>query len=209
MTLGRMVIGTDEQTQTIPPISLLWQGATEDNEQILRLNTERGELILLVGNNGNGKSSLLESFEYTLYGKVKSGKTKKWHKLSTLPNRVNGELLNRIKFIAGGTEVEVKRGISPGKLELWENGVLNERAGKSNIDKNIEKYVGMDIETFKSFISMSINDFKNFISLTNEEKKLLLDEMIASYSSFFEPLALMKRRGVPTGPSLTDCSLHR
>jgi len=122
-------------------------------------------------------SSLLESFEYVLYGKVKSGKSKKWHKLSTLPNRINGELLNTIKFESLGTEVEVKRGISPNLLELWENGVLNERAGKGNIDEKIEKYIGIDIETFKSFISMSINDFKNFISLTNEEKQLLLDKL--------------------------------
>lgn len=148
-----------------------------NNEQLIKLNTERGELVLLVGNNGNGKSSLLESFEYTLYGKVKSGKTKKWHKLSTLPNRINGELLNTIKFNSGGVDVEVKRGISPNTLDLVENGVLNERAGKSNIDEKIEKYIGMDIETFKSFISMSINDFKNFISLTNEEKQLLLDKL--------------------------------
>ena len=148
-----------------------------NNEQVVKLNTESGELVLLVGKNGNGKSSLLESFEYTLYGKVKSGKTKKWHKLSTLPNRINGELLNRIKFISNSTEVEVKRGISPNTLELIENGVLNERAGKANVDEKIEKYIGMDIETFKSFISMSINDFKNFISLTNEEKQLLLDKL--------------------------------
>ena len=148
-----------------------------NNEQVVKLNTESGELVLLVGKNGNGKSSLLESFEYTLYGKVKSGKTKKWHKLSTLPNRINGELLNSIKFISNSTEVEVNRGISPNVLELIENGVLNERAGKANVDEKIEKYIGMDIETFKSFISMSINDFKNFISLTNEEKQLLLDKL--------------------------------
>lgn len=148
-----------------------------NNEQVVKLNTDKGELVLLVGNNGNGKSSLLESFEYTLYGKVKSGKTKKWHKLSTLPNRINGELLNSIKFQSLGTDVEIKRGISPNILELWENEVLNDRAGKSNIDEKIEKYIGMDIETFKSFISMSINDFKNFISLTNEEKQLLLDKL--------------------------------
>jgi DNA repair exonuclease SbcCD ATPase subunit len=148
-----------------------------NNEQVVKLNTEKGELVLLVGKNGNGKSSLLESFEYTLYGKVKSGKTKKWHKLSTLPNRINGELLNRIKFESGGTEVEIRRGISPGILDLVENGVLNERAGKANVDEKIEKYIGMDIETFKSFISMSINDFKNFISLSNDEKQLLLDKL--------------------------------
>ncbi len=148
-----------------------------NNEQTLKLNTDKGELILLVGNNGNGKSSFLSSFEYTLYGKVRGGRQKKWATLSTLPNRINGELLNRISFRSGGVDVEVKRGISPNKLELWENGVLNERAGKANIDEAIETYVGMDIETFKSFISMSINDFKNFISLSNEEKQLLLDKL--------------------------------
>jgi DNA repair exonuclease SbcCD ATPase subunit len=148
-----------------------------NNEQTVKLNTENGELILLVGNNGNGKSSFLSSFEYTLYGKVRGGRQKKWSTLSTLPNRINGELLNRISFKSGGVDVEIKRGISPAKLELWENGMLNERAGKSNIDEAIEKYVGMDIETFKSFISMSITDFKNFISLSNEEKQLLLDKL--------------------------------
>jgi DNA repair exonuclease SbcCD ATPase subunit len=147
-----------------------------NNEQVLKLNTEKGELILLVGNNGAGKSSLLDSFDYTLYGKVR-GRKKKWATLSTLPNRINGELLNRIKFNSLGTDVEIKRGISPGVLELTENGVVNERAGKGNVDEKIEKYIGMDIETFKSFISMSINDFKNFISLSNEEKQLLLDKL--------------------------------
>lgn len=147
-----------------------------NSETTLKLNTDSGELILLVGNNGAGKSSLLDSFDFTLYGKVR-GKKKKWATLSTLPNRINGELLNRIKFTSGGTEIEVKRGVSPNLLELWENGVLNERAGKANIDDKIEDYIGMDIETFKSFISMSINDFKNFISLSNEEKQLLLDKL--------------------------------
>ncbi len=121
-------------------------------------------------------SSLLSSFDYTLYGKVK-GMKKKWTTLSTLPNRINGELLNRIRFQSNSTDVEVKRGINPNILELWENGILNERAGKVNLDEKIEDYIGMDIDTFKSFISLSINDFKNFISLTNEEKQILLDKL--------------------------------
>lgn len=162
---------------TIKEISIKGYKSFGNNEQVLNLNTEKGQLILLVGNNGNGKSSLLESFEYCLYGKVKSGRTRKWSKLSSLPNRINGELQNSIKFQSLSTEVEVKRGISPNILELWENGVLNERAGKSNIDVKIENYIGMDIETFKSFIAMSINDFKNFISLSTEEKQILLDKL--------------------------------
>lgn len=148
-----------------------------NNEQVLKLNKEKGELILLQGSNGSGKSSLLSSFEFSLFGKVLSNKRKKWATLSTLPNRINNELLTRIKFKSGSTDVEVKRGINPNILELTENGIVNDRAGKSNLDDIIEGYVGVDIETFKSFISLSINDFKNFISLTNEEKQLLLDKL--------------------------------
>ena len=148
-----------------------------NNEQVLKLNTEKGELILLTGSNGNGKSSFIESFEYVIYGKVKSMKRKKWSTLSTLPNRINNELQNRIKFISNGTEVEIIRGINPNTLKLIENGIENDRAGKANLDEKIEDYIGMDIETFKSFISMSINDFKNFISLSNDEKQLLLDKL--------------------------------
>jgi len=122
-------------------------------------------------------SSFIESFEYVLYGRVKSMKKKKWATLSTLPNRINNELQNKIKFKSNGSEVEVVRGINPSTLKLIENGIENDRAGKANIDEKIENYIGMDIETFKSFISMSINDFKNFISLSNEEKQLLLDKL--------------------------------
>lgn len=121
-------------------------------------------------------SSLIECFDFTLYGKVR-GRKKKWSTLSTLPNRINGELLNSIKFNSNGVDVEIKRGISPNVLELIENGNPYEKAGKANLDDRIENYIGMDIETFKSFISMSINDFKNFISLTSEEKQLLLDKL--------------------------------
>ena len=60
-----------------------------NNEQVLKLNTEKGELILLCGKNGNGKSSLINSFEYTLFGKVR-GRKRKYATLSTLPNRING-----------------------------------------------------------------------------------------------------------------------
>jgi exonuclease SbcC len=148
-----------------------------NSEQTLKLNSDKGELILLTGSNGNGKSSFIESFEYVLYGKVKSMKKKKWATLSTLPNRINGELQNRIKFISNGTEVEVIRGIGPSVLKLVENGIENDRAGKANIDEKIENYVGIDVETFKSFISLSVNDFKNFISLSNDEKQMLLDKL--------------------------------
>lgn len=148
-----------------------------NNTQKITLDTENGQLILLSGSNGNGKSSLLESIDYALYNKVQGNKNK-WSTLTSLPNRINGgDLEVGIKFRSQSTNVEVRRGMKPNLLELIENGIPNIKSGNSNINDKIENYIGMDIETFKSFISMSINDFKNFISLTSSEKKMLLDKL--------------------------------
>lgn len=164
------IIETKNGNYEIKEISLL-----EDKRDLFDLHVETNEYYTndILSHN----STLISSFDFALYGKCKGSK-KKWATLSTLPNRINGtDMLNTIKFKSNGVEVEVKRGLAPSKLELWENNILNEKAGKANIESKIEDYVGMDIETFKSFISMSIDSFKNFISLSSEEKQLLLDKL--------------------------------
>ncbi len=149
-----------------------------NNTQSLKLDTDSGKLILIAGKNGFGKSSLLSSFDYILYNKTKGSTDKKSTTLAALPNRINqSDMLVSIKFQSDGVDVEIERGMLPDVLTLRENGVLNERAGKVNINAKIVKYVGVDLDTFKSFISMSINNFKNFISLSTEEKQILLDKL--------------------------------
>lgn len=122
-------------------------------------------------------SSLISAFDFSLYGKSR-GRNKKTTTQSALPNRINRtDLVTNIKFVSNSTDIEITRGLAPNILKLSENGIENERAGKANIDDKIEKYIGLDIETFRSFISMSINDFKNFLSLSTDEKQLLLDKL--------------------------------
>lgn len=144
--------------------------------QTIKMNPDKGTLTLLQGKNGAGKSSIIDALDYVNYNKVK-GKHKKVVKLSSLPNRINKELLVDINFESASDEIVIKRGQHPKILELYINGVDYLRAGNKNIDKKIEDYLDVDLETFKSFISMSINDFKNFMSLSNDEKKLLLDKL--------------------------------
>ncbi len=146
-----------------------------NNEQTLSINDEKGELILISGRNGSGKSSIFSCVEYVLYGRIQ-GKNKRIS-LQSIPNRMNRELLSSIKFKSEGTNIEIKRGINPNILELYENDILYDRAGKSNIEDRIQKWIGIDLDTFKSFLMLSIADFKNFISLSTEEKRLLLDKL--------------------------------
>lgn len=147
-----------------------------NNTNTIKLNLDQGELILVVGKNGEGKSSMLESIDFTAYGKVR-GKKKKYQTNSSLPNRLNQNLDTSIVFKTGNHEIKIERGLAPNHLRLFIDGEDYDRAGKSNIQDKINQIIGMDIEAFKSFISLSVNDFKNFMSLTNEEKKILLDKL--------------------------------
>jgi DNA repair exonuclease SbcCD ATPase subunit len=145
-----------------------------NNVSDVRLNPEKGELILLHGENGHGKSSTLESIDFALFGKVR-GKKKKYVSLDTLPNRYNGDMVVELEFETNNKHIRIVRAGS--KVELYIDHQKYDRAGKANIQAKIEEIVGIDIDTFKSFISMSINDFKNFMVLTPEEKRMLLDRL--------------------------------
>jgi hypothetical protein len=94
-------IDTKHGEYNITEISIL-----DKKEDLLDLHVEGNEYYTndILSHN----SSLLESFEYSLYGKVKSNKSKRWAKLGTLPNRINGELLNKISFKSGGVDVQIK-----------------------------------------------------------------------------------------------------
>lgn len=145
--------------------------------QTIKLNTEKGELILLVGSNGAGKTTIGNNLDFTLYKKVR-GKNKKSVTLSNLPNRINKEMVSDVTFIANNNKYFIERGINPNYIKLCENDMPpDDKAGAAIIDDKIVKTIGLDYDTFKTFISMSINDFKNFISLSNEDKKVLLDKM--------------------------------
>jgi len=138
--------------------------------------SENGELILLVGKNGHGKSSIIDSIDFALYNKVK-GKKAKTVPLSNLPNRFNKNLYVELEFESYNENINIIRTINPNSLILTENGQINDKAGKSYKQEIIENKIGLDFDTFKSFISMSINDFKNFMTLTPEEKRVLLDRL--------------------------------
>lgn len=147
-----------------------------NNLNEITLSVDKGELILLQGANGAGKSSIIEAFDFALYGKVR-GKKKKYLTNDTLPNRYNKNLEVILEFSTTDHQLTIKRTISPNKLEFFIDGENYDRAGKVNVQAKIEEIIGFDIDTFKSFISMSINDFKNFMILTPDEKRMLLDRL--------------------------------
>lgn len=193
---------TEKHRLSVSPKHLLWNGAWVHTNTLVvgdSILTETGyekviELNLLENTEdlydiqvdkvseyyANGivshNSSILEAFDFALYGKVR-GKKKKHLPNDALPNRYNKNLEVELTFASTDHTVDIQRSLSPSKLHLSIDHVPFDRSGKANVQSKIDELVGIDIDTFKSFISMSINDFKNFMVLTPEEKRMLLDRL--------------------------------
>lgn len=145
--------------------------------QNIKLNQEKGELILLVGKNGMGKSAAISALELACFGQEQNKKGTRLSK-KNFPNRINGDLLVNAK-LETDQFLDITRTMpnvdSPLKTKLVIDKIPFDKANK--IDGKIIEKIGFDYNTYKSFISMNVNNFKDFISLSPEEKRMLLDKL--------------------------------
>lgn len=148
-----------------------------NTKEVIKLSLDRGELILLVGENGAGKSSLIETLDLAIFGEVQNKQAKRLPQ-KNFPNRINGHMEVNV-ILETDEECNITRTMDSVGDSLKTKLVVGKVPyGKANkVDDKILEKIGFDYKTYKSFISMNVNNFKNFISLSPEEKRILLDKL--------------------------------
>jgi len=174
------------------------------------------ELILIVGENGGGKSSLLESIDFTLYSIVR-GKNSKRVPNYILPNRTNKNLETEIDFINWNNDkVVINRKLNPKGFDLFINDI--NRTDEYNLMSQDDKdeIIGIEYNTYKSLVSLNLADFANFINLDTDTKKKLLNkifniEEIDDYFSITKELlknTYRKKEKIETHISLNNNTIN-
>ncbi len=148
-----------------------------NNKQKVTFKIDEGELILLTGDNGAGKSSFQESFDFSIFGTVR-GKSQKKIPLKYLPNRINKNTEVEIEFINNfKNDIKLTKLLEPTSASFFENNKNEKKKFKSLSKEEREKIIGFNFETYKNFISMSVSDFANFINLKPEEKRRIVNKL--------------------------------
>lgn len=144
--------------------------------------TDKGNLILLTGNNGSGKSSIRDSILWTLFAKVppqSGGKVIKHSDLMNMTNKANGgKMQSGMEFKIGENSYSITRTKSSPSSSVSIDVLKNETEIDFK-DKNewITQEIGFTFELFKNFIFISISDFNNILKLSPKDKKALIDKL--------------------------------
>jgi len=140
--------------------------------QKLVFTENNAELFLVLGKNGDGKTSIANAIVFALYGKLDGVK------MNELPNRINKNLMVRVHVQCKNIEVVIERGLSPSYFKVLLNGIEFDKAGKKSVQDYLEEEVyGIPYHVFKNIIILSVNDFKSFLTMSPNDKKQIIDRM--------------------------------
>jgi len=144
--------------------------------QTLKFSND-GELILIRGENGKGKSSLLESIDFSIFNIVR-GKNIKRVPTYVLPNRFNKNLEVEINFYNWlGNNIVINRKLAPKGIKFLKDDVDMTDKFELMTQQEKDDIIGLEYNTYKSLVSLNLADFANFINLDAETKRKLLNKL--------------------------------
>ncbi len=131
---------------------------------------------LITGDNGAGKSTMLDAICWGLYGKAFRNISK-----SQIVNSLNKrDCVVEIEFVIGTRHYKVVRGIGPTIFEIWCDGKLLPRPAisqdyQNNLTQNILK---MRINSFRQVVCLGSASHTPFMLLGTGERRKIVEDLL-------------------------------
>jgi len=152
--------------------SIEWKNIRSFGEEIQKVEFTDGELVLLKGVSGSGKSTILSLPCIALFGKT-PGLTK-----SAVHNRINKHGWIKAIIEKGGHEYIIERSFAPNDLQVFRDGVNINSYGSASAQDYIDKEIAdIPIKAFSNMISISMKKFKSFLTMTPADRKEIIDRV--------------------------------
>jgi DNA repair exonuclease SbcCD ATPase subunit len=136
----------------------------------------RSTTTLIIGKNGEGKSTILDALCFSLFGKPFRNINK-----GQLVNSINGKkCVVEIEFEVNGKEYKVIRGIKPNIFEIWVDGVLlNQDAAVKDYQKVLEQQIlKLNYKTFTQVVILGSASFVPFMQLPSTQRREVIEDIL-------------------------------
>jgi DNA repair exonuclease SbcCD ATPase subunit len=155
---------------------LSWKNFLSTGNQPNTILLDKSSTTLIIGKNGEGKSTCLDALCFALFGKPFRNINK-----NQMINSINQKnALVEIEFAIGKKEYKIIRGIKPNVFEIWLDGVMiNQDAASRDYQKILEQQIlRLNYKTFTQVVILGSASFVPFMQLSPGQRREVIEDIL-------------------------------
>ena len=153
-----------------------WKNFLSTGNNFTEIQLDRDSTTLIIGENGAGKSTVLDALCFGLFGKPFRNINK-----PQLLNTVNGSgCIVEVEFKVGSKNIKVIRGIKPNVFEIYINGKMyNQDANARDYQKYLEQQIlKLNYRSFTQVVILGSSTFVPFMQLKARHRREVVEEIL-------------------------------
>lgn len=154
---------------------------------------------LIVGKNGEGKSTILDAITFVLFGKPFRNINK-----PQLINSINGkQCLVELEFQIGTNQYKIVRGLKPNVFEIWcDNVMINQDAAAKDYQSVLEQQIlKLNYKSFTQVVILGSASFVPFMQLPAAQRRAVIEDIL-DISVFSTMNSILKTKIAETNDTL-------
>jgi len=155
---------------------LRWKNFLSTGDSFTEIELDRHPTSLIIGENGSGKSTMLDVLTFSLFSKPfrKVNKTQ-------MINTVNGKgCLTEVEFVIGNKTYLVRRGQKPNIFEIYvDDELINQDAKVKDYQDRLEKQIlKLNYKSFTQIIVLGSSSFQPFMQLPAFHRREVIEDLL-------------------------------
>ena len=156
--------------------TLRYKNFLSTGDSFTQIDLNKSSSTLIVGQNGAGKSTMLDALSFGLFGKAHRSINK-----NQMINSINGKAcVVEVEFSALGSEYKIVRGIKPVKFEIYRDGtLLNQDSHNKEYQKVLEQNIlKLNHKSFHQIVVLGSSSFVPFMQLPAQHRREVIEDLL-------------------------------
>ena len=156
--------------------AIRWKNFLSTGNNWTEINLIKSKSTLVIGQNGAGKSTMLDAISFALFGRAHRNISKP--QLINSINNKNCEV--EVKFTIGKSKFRVLRGIKPNTFEIWKNGdMINQSSHSREYQKILEQnIIKLNHKSFHQIVVLGSSSFIPFMQLPAHHRRDVIEDLL-------------------------------
>ena len=153
-----------------------WKNFLSTGNKFTEIDLKKDQTTLIIGNNGAGKSTILDALTFVLFGKA----FRKINKPQLINSTNEKDCSVEIEFSIGSISWKIIRGMKPNIFEIYRNGSpLDQSSSAVDQQKFLEQSVlKMNYKSFTQIVILGSSNFVPFMQLPAASRREVIEDLL-------------------------------